>query len=741
MVGSVGGPVLTSLGFAFRLSDGSFSCRVIRLSWSLILACIFISTAVLFDLHLTMDGADLFCTDPSEAEGDFEDWSVVLDAVSPTYRIQNSSSVSLQPSCKSAPLPAPAYRHDLSVSRIQSRAPISLQFGGLAAPSHPQPSFASQVERSTGLQSPDVQGSIPRSLQLQHDMPGTINLEDSVEVMLPPVKARKLSSRTGVTKFPPGPGSSDITRVRQASNSPLVMSLWNSVISLFTAFSPLLEQLQTSAYRTQHYERLVNNFAASTLIKYCSALQNFHSLLVDLRLQLEGLTEMNLADILVAGHLSRHSSESTSSVSMMIKALRWGYKQLQIQPFGVAFGSLLNSFQTKIPHDRRESLPFSLYVLSQFERHILARETSQDEILILGAFLLLLFSGLRFADLQRTAPTSLQWDGAILRGLAWRTKTSSAGTPFGAVAAGFMSIGTYNWLYKFLITLDEVLTKYGSADIDFLLPSIGPSGLRVPLQPMSYAEGLYFLRRFLSLPWKQKPLSVGTSPSSYTIHGLKSTLISWATQLDLSDEHKRLQGKHQARNSSTRLYSRDDVHGAIKLQQTIIQAIHGGWRPVTPLSRGGQIPLVEPDFALERYNKTAPDHSWGFLQFHGQSFDLPEQGPALPAAEIDEVEASSSSDSGESDSSSSSSASKPPAKSIRTTEVEIADEVVGALHRNTWHVMISQFMRCDREVIQTACGRHFEVTKLLAVQELQLSGTQSLCGHPGCRKGWNAVGA
>jgi len=519
------------------------------------------------------------------------------------------------------------------------------------------------------------------------------------------------------------------------------MSLWNSVVSLYTAFSPLLEQLQASAYRTQHYERLVNNFAASTLIKYCSALQNFHALLVDLRLQLEGLTEMNLADILVAGHLSRHSSDSTSSVSMMIKALRWGYKQLQIQAFGVAFGSLLNSFQTNIPHDRRESLPFSLYILSQFERHILVRETSQDEILILGAFLLLLFSGLRFADLQRTAPTSLQWDGAILRGLAWRTKTSSAGTPFGAVAAGFLSIGTYNWLYKFLITLDEVLTNYGSTDIDFLLPSIEPSGLRVPLQPMSYAEGLYFLRRFLSLPWNQKPLSVGASPSSYTIHGLKSTLISWATQLDLSDDHKRLQGKHQARNSSTRLYSRDDVHGAIKLQHSIIQAIHGGWRPVTPLSRGGQIPLIEPDFSLEKYNKTAADHSWGFLQFHGQKFALPEQGPALPAAGIEEVEASSSSDSGESDSSSSSSASKPSAKPTKKTEVEMADEVVGALHRNTWHVMLSQFMRCDKEVIQTACGRHFEVSKLLAVQELQLSGTQSLCGHSGCRKGWTSVGA
>ena len=87
-MGIVGGPVLISLGFAFRLSDDSFSCIVIRLPWSLILACFFISTAVRLDLHLTMDGADIFCTDPSDAEGDFEDWSVVSEAVSPT--LQNS---------------------------------------------------------------------------------------------------------------------------------------------------------------------------------------------------------------------------------------------------------------------------------------------------------------------------------------------------------------------------------------------------------------------------------------------------------------------------------------------------------------------------------------------------------------------------------------------------------------------------------------------------------------------------
>ena len=321
MVGIVGGPGLDSLGFTISLSDCFCRGKVICATWSLSLACLFISIAVLFDCHCTMDGAELFGADPSDIEEGFDEWSLVFDVVSPAERIQNSDLVSLQPSCKSAPLPAPAYRHDLSVSRVQSRASISLHFGGLAAPSHPQPSFAPQSERSTGLHSPDIQVNIPRSLQFQPVLQETTHLEESMEVVMPPVKTRKLSSHAGAAKFPPGPGSSEITRVRQASNSPLVMSLWTAVVSLFASFSPLLEQLQTSAYRTQHYERLINNFAASTLIKYCSALQNFHALLVDLRMQLEGLTEMNLADILVAGHLSRHSSDSISSVSMMIKAL------------------------------------------------------------------------------------------------------------------------------------------------------------------------------------------------------------------------------------------------------------------------------------------------------------------------------------------------------------------------------------------------------------------------------------
>lgn len=481
-----------------------------------------------------MDGDNLdFGADLS-----MQDWFLIDEEVQSPAPSQAHVSLHVSPKCKASPLAAPVIRQCLSRSRTETRVSGTPQLGGLAAPSRPQPTFSSRVPDSTGLQVPHLHHVVPRSLMLDTD---TSSVEQGTRVDFPLQPLPRASKRPrGAPKLAqPGQSSSrDITRARRASDSGLVMSLWGSVVKLYATFSPLLEQIQSSSFYQQHSQRLVDSYAASTLIKYLMALQTFYQLAVDMRLDLSNLSELQLADILVAGKLSKHSTDAGASHSMLIKAIRWGFKQLQLDCFSVAFGSLISSFQSKIPHDRKESLPFSLYIMSQFERHILVRETPMAEILVLGAFLLLLFSGLRYADLQRTSPQSLHWDGKVLRGLAWRTKTSSAGTPFGALACGFLSKGSFNWLHKFLVHLDDVLALHGDSSIDFLIPSIGPEGLRVPPVPMSYAEGLYFLRKYIALPWKKQPLDIGTSPSSYTIHGLKSTMISWATQLDLSDEHK-----------------------------------------------------------------------------------------------------------------------------------------------------------------------------------------------------------
>lgn len=98
-----------------------------------------------------------------------------------------------------------------------------------------------------------------------------------------------------------------------------------------------------------------------------------------------------------------------------------------------------------------------------------------------------------------------------------------------------------------------------------------------------------------------------------TVHGLKSTLLSWASQLRLDPELRRLQGHHKDPLTSTRLYSRDDIDGAIFLQQSIVDKVLDGWRPHTPLARGGQVPLTEPPVFLESFKKGAPEFSCSSL--------------------------------------------------------------------------------------------------------------------------------
>lgn len=59
-------------------------------------------------------------------------------------------------------------------------------------------------------------------------------------------------------------------------------------------------------------------------------------------------------------------------------------------------------------------------------------------------------------------------------------------------------------------------------------------------------------------------------------------------------------------HQSTTLYSRDDVNGALKLQQTIIDKVRDQWKPSTPMGRGGQAPILEPVFTIEKFLKPMP---------------------------------------------------------------------------------------------------------------------------------------
>ena len=160
-----------------------------------------------------------------------------------------------------------------------------------------------------------------------------------------------------------------------------------------------------------------------------------------------------------------------------------------------------------------------------------------------------------------------------MRGLSWRTKTGVQGAPFGLLTSGFLSLGTWTWTEKWLRTLDQILVNQNLDMVDFLLPAVNPTCTEVifPLRPMQYGEALFWARRFLGLPWKTSPLLVDQSLLSYTVHGLKSTFLSWSSQLQVQKDLRRLQGHH--REDSAQLYSRDDVNGALSLQTQVVSAV------------------------------------------------------------------------------------------------------------------------------------------------------------------------
>ena len=224
------------------------------------------------------------------------------------------------------------------------------------------------------------------------------------------------------------------SRGNVCSTCPAVQSIWPQFVSTFLGFSPMLQELSTSAHFDAHCQRILDGFASSTIYRYLSTLMQFHAVCISMRVPLEGLTEIQFADILLAGR----SSEPRVSPSMCIKSVRWAFKQFGIQCFQVSLGPLISSFTKEhVISDRREALPYSLLIVVQWERRLLQSSATQHEVLGLGSLLLMLWSGMRFADLQRTYLSSLAYDLTSLRGLSYRTKTCKSGCPFGLLCRGF----------------------------------------------------------------------------------------------------------------------------------------------------------------------------------------------------------------------------------------------------------------------------------------------------------------
>ena len=168
--------------------------------------------------------------------------------------------------------------------------------------------------------------------------------------------------------------------------------------------------------------------------------------------------EVQMADVRVTLSLQRKGDPSQGCCCLTaIKAIRWVHRVTDSEFLGVSQGPLISSFlNSKVPRDRKESMPLPLFALVQFERRILSRKCPQHEILVLGALPATCWASLRFADSQRVRWDSLAFDISSSRGVCFQTKTSHQGQPFGLLASGVLSHGSHSWAVKYLQALDAL---------------------------------------------------------------------------------------------------------------------------------------------------------------------------------------------------------------------------------------------------------------------------------------------
>ena len=316
--------------------------------------------------------------------------------------------------------------------------------------------------------------------------------------------------------------------------------------------------LRTSTNFAEHAGRLLDKFAASTVLKYCSTALHFFKLLSSLGYLMETITVVQMAAILLTSSLSRSSDPGASGGRALIKALRWLSNITMVDVLQtIMYHQVINAFVVaKHTRDQQETAPFSLWVIMQFERRILQRNTPAWEIAFLGAVLTCVYGGLRFADAQRLPFRSFVLDDRTFRGVCDRTKTSHKGQPWGLLNCGLLSKRQFTWVSRYLMTLDDIWAQSGRESIHVLFFTIEDTDI----YPMSYAEALRTLRCLISCPWRS-----GTPPGivgvNFTMHSMNSTLLAWAIQVPgISEDMRLVQGHHRRVFAITTPENLDQCH-------------------------------------------------------------------------------------------------------------------------------------------------------------------------------------
>lgn len=236
------------------------------------------------------------------------------------------------------------------------------------------------------------------------------------------------------------------------------------------------------------------------------------------------------------------SQDGLPSLRSSLAALRWLRPKVQLNSWDEALDSpIVRGFAADARNKEivKEAPPLTLRALACLETVLCNRSCPLGLQLVAGFFLVSSWASLRWADTQRIPPAWIHEDGDMIRGFTRQTKTSERGEAFAALVSGLTKQSECDgWGHRYKKALHkwlQLVPKDQRGDIDFLLPHVSPDGLTICPVPCDRFTAVRRLRAIF------QACNV-SGAEAYTSHSCKSTLLSWANQLQIPEFERLKQG-------------------------------------------------------------------------------------------------------------------------------------------------------------------------------------------------------
>ena len=448
------------------------------------------------------------------------------------------------------------------------------------------------------------------------------------------VPSSKVQRRVPVSSLPSLPVADCSLKSKEDLERERVAVLWIGFASAVQEDSQLLAA--TSGLEVQRLKPLFLDRAPSTLKKHLCGWKLWVSFCAPLcwRPGCPSLPQiLDFLDALSEGCFADRGRRRKRSALSVLSAMDFAAFKFQLtqlcdtlqNPLVLAWKDASKWRQSRV----KEALPLPLIVVQGLEEVVVSDPCEGG--LLLCAILAMFWGSLRWSDIQRLSLDSVILDKGVLKGWCWRTKSSVRGMPWALLTCGLCNQQWAKILYTHICRL-----RQDYPDRDFLLDYRGV--------PLGYCGMLSHFRRCLvAYAGLEKHVAAW-----FSLHSLKTTMLSWSSQLGIDEVTRSAQGHHRSAGVSTcvKRYARDGVTPQLRCQRQVLAELQGGWRPHVPLHRGTEH-VDEAPFNAEVVRATLEDGDCAVL---GDDDTEAESGAESAGEELEGVGSSSeaSSDAGQS---------------------------------------------------------------------------------------------